>query len=151
MTLKPIVDLELWSRPFDVQVPLDGKHIANDCRGFTGLSEDIVLGLSFIPDPTDKINIDISIARGEVTMQDFEVFCASNDLRPSTNDSISAARFIAYSYGQPLAWLHFPIGVEGLQMAIKVLNWASSNGFLVKIGQGEAQLSEIQVRQYWER
>jgi len=147
--LKRIVELELWSGLLDARVPFDGKSIAEECRAFAGLPHDVVLGLGFLPDATDIANLAISIARGEVTMQAFQTFCATNNLAPDRNDSISAGRFIAYTFGQPLAWLHFPEIADGMRMAKQVLAWASSRGFFVKVAQGEAPLSESQLEQYW--
>jgi hypothetical protein len=144
-----IVDLELWSVPLEAQIPFDGKLIAEECRVSTGLPDDVVLGLNFIPDATDITTLDISISRGEVTTQDFQKFCAEHNLAQDRNDPLSSGRFLAYAFGQPLAWLHFPAGAEGLEMARQMFAWASSRRFIVVAAQGEAPLSMGQLEQYW--
>ncbi|MDZ7920213.1 hypothetical protein [Rhodoferax sp.] len=143
------MDLELWSAPLDAQVPFDGKLVAEECRALTGLPGDVVLGLNFIPDITDLANLEISVASGEVTTQAFQEFCAKHNLTINRSDPFSAARFIAYAFGQPLAWLHFPAGAEGLEMARQVFAWASSRGFIVIALQGDKPLSMDQLEQYW--
>lgn len=147
--MKRIVDLELWSLPLEAQMPFDGKLIAEECRTSTGLPDDVVLGLNFIPDATDITNLEISISSGEVTTQAFQEFCAKNNLLHDRNDSLSAGRFLAYAFGQPLAWLHFPACAEGLVMARQIFAWASSRRFLVVAAQGEASLSMDQLERYW--
>lgn len=147
--MKRIVDLELWSLPLDAQMPFDGKRIAEECRTSTGLPDDVVLGLNFIPDATDITNLEISISQGEVTTQAFQEFCAKHNLLHDRYDPLSAGRFLATAFGQPLAWLHFPAGAEGLEMARQLFTWASSRRFIVVAGRGEAPLSMDQLGQYW--
>lgn len=147
--MKRIVDLELWSLPLEAQMLFDGKLIAEECRTSTGLPDDVVLGLNFVPDATYITNLDISISRGEVTTQAFQEFCAKHNLLHDRNDPLSAGRYLAYAFGQPLAWLHFPAGGEGLEMARQMFIWASSRRLILVAAQGEAPLSMDQLGQYW--
>ncbi|WP_087496116.1 hypothetical protein [Curvibacter sp. AEP1-3] len=147
--MKRIVDLELWSRPLEAQMPFDGKLIAEECRASTSLPDDVVLGLSFLPDSTDISNLETSISRGEVTTQAFQEFCTEHNLRHDQNDPLSACRFLADAFGQPLAWLHFPADIEGLEMAQLMFAWASNRGFLLIDAQRESPLSMDQIRRYW--
>lgn len=148
--MKRIVDLELWSLPLEAQMPLDGKLIAEECRASTGLPDDVVLGLDFMPDSTDVSNLEISISRGEVTSQAFQEFCAMHKLKHDRHDPRSACWFLACALGQPLAWLHFPAGIEGLGMAHQVFAWASNRKFILVPAQSEAPLSMDQLRRYWQ-
>jgi hypothetical protein len=143
--MERVVELELWSAPLVGEVPFEGKIIAATCRQSTGLPEDVVLGLSFVPDQTDVENLRLSLERAEVSLVDFQQYCARNGLPPDANNISSAAQYLSYVGGQPLAWLHFPASQEGRGMAKVAIEWANENGYLVKlplqaspIGEGEA-------------
>ena len=144
-----IVELELWSKPRISVFPEDGKSVASACSASTGLSEQFVLGLSLVPDETDTKNLQVSLAEGELTQTEFEQFCARLGLRADTNDEVSAAQFLAYAVGQPLAWLHLPESAEGLRMATLILAWAEPKGYIVSLGQSEPPLSVEELSCLW--
>ncbi len=144
-----VVDLKLWSQPRQFKRPRDGKTVAHECRTATGLSDDVVLGLNFIPDAIDIQNLDAELSAGEVNMNEFRQFCLQEHLSPDPQDKASAACFRAFRFGQPLAWLHFPAGPEGLPMAKQVLAWAQRGGYAITRGQSETSLAEGEIVSLW--
>jgi hypothetical protein len=147
--MQRIVELELWSRPRTSIAPQDGNAVAEACRKDTGISEDVVLGLSFAPDESDVLSLQLALAAGEVTPDEFKRYCAQQQLEPAINSTSSAASFLAYANGQPLAWCHFPAGPDGYPMARLTLQWAGSMNLLLAIGQGEQSLRETQLAELW--
>lgn len=141
--------MELRSKPLSPAGVLEGKAVAERCRLSTGLSEDIVLGLSFVPDHTDVENLDLGLQSGEFSLSEFTGFCRLHELKPLPSDDLSAARFLAHVWGQPLAWLHLPDDGAGYAMAVKIFRWAESSGFLVTIGQGSSPISESSLAAFW--
>ena len=144
-----VVELELWSKPRISVFPMDGKLVASACRDGTGLSEQVVLGLSFVPDETDTKNLQLALAEGELAQTEFEQFCARLGLHADTRDEISAGRFLTYAVGQPLAWLHLPENAEGLSMAASILAWAESKGYIVTLGKSEPPLGVDELPRLW--
>lgn len=147
--MQRIVDLELWTRPRSQAVPLEGACVAEACRAGTGLSSEVVLGLSFLPDRTDVENLRHAFSAGETTPEAFMNFCSQHALDEDFNSEPSAAKFLAYLWGQPLAWLHFPANSSGRQMAEAVSLWAEQAGFVVVAGQGEPPLSQVEILARW--
>jgi hypothetical protein len=147
--MQRIVELELWSRPRTSIAPQDGKAVAEACRNDTGLSQEVVLGLNFVPDKSDVENLQLALAAGEVTLHEFKRYCAKQQLEPAINSTSSAAAFLAYANGQPLAWCHFPAGPEGYPMARLTLQWAGSMNLLLVIAHGEQSLREAHLAELW--
>lgn len=147
--MQRVVDLELWSPPKRVVVPMDGKAVAEKCRAATHLPEEAILGLSFLSDETDIQNLAIMLANGESSKHEFEEFCASQALPADPRNATSAAHFLAFTEGQALAWLHFPSSAVGQDMATSVSKWAASEGFVIRDGQGDPVLSETEIYALW--
>jgi hypothetical protein len=146
-----VVELELWSRPGASAAPFDGKVVAARCRSATGLSEEIVLGLNFVPDIADVDALRAAVASGELRREDFALFCEERGLDFSLDDAQSAAAFLAYAKGQPLAWLHVPAEPAGLRMASALAGWALRNGMELKDGARTYEpLTESQFGGLWE-
>lgn len=146
--MQRVVDLELWSLP---RAPLlDGKAVAQACRSATALKEDVVLGLSFTPDETDTKNLGLVFAENPSLELTFEKFCREQALPSEPSNTTSAASFIAFSEGQPLAWLHFPVEHVGKGMALSLYHWAASSGYVIRSGRGEPSLSEAEIKTLWE-
>lgn len=144
-----IVELELWSLPFKNSAPLDARAIAEQCRLATSASEAIVLGLNFVPGPTDVLLLEAKIKAGEVSEHEFQQFCGSHRLAPDVTDPKSAAHFMVFAEGQSLAWLHFPASGDGEVMARFVHRWASAAGYIICLGQGEPALAESEIQALW--
>jgi hypothetical protein len=148
--VQQVVDLELWSLPQRAAVPLDGKAIAEQCRLATSLPEEVVLGLSFVSDEADVAALAAALVEGE-SRERFEAFCRQQELPDDPSHPASAAHFLAFTEGQPLAWLHFPASLAGQSMALQALRWAASQGYVVRSGQGGPALSEAEVGALWAR
>jgi hypothetical protein len=144
-----IVDLELWSYPRLTTAPHDGKAIAEACRVATSMPHEVVLGLNFVPSEVDISLLATKLAAGETSEPEFEQFCRSQGLPSDVGNQKSAAHFVAFLEGQPLAWLHFPEGSNGKDMALLVHRWAVRVGHVIRAGQGEGQLSEAEVLALW--
>ena len=129
--MNSIVDLELWSAPGSSLCLPSGRPVAERCRVDLGLPESVVLGLSFDSDDTDVQNLTLALQEGELTEADFRMFCSKHDAPATLTHTESAARFLAFSYGQSLAWLHFPATTSGAQMCRNVIHWARRENLCV--------------------
>jgi len=116
-TPEAIWELEVWSPPGHLLNPEFGKLVLAPEMWREGISRDVFLGLSAIPDPVDCENLKSDIESGVVTMQAFSTFCFEQGLVDSTDNQLSASRFLEYSYGRPLAWVHIPDAAAALDLA----------------------------------
>jgi len=147
-----IVELELWLPPQSDRAPLDGKGLAARCRHETGLSSDVVLGLSFVPNEQDVAEVKRAIEAGEIQAEAFQRFLKKRGLPSHTETERSAAEFLAFVRGQPLAWLHLPAESPGLAMAQALTEWARKNNLQVHDGaRTYEQLADSQVYALWQR
>ncbi|RZT98173.1 hypothetical protein [Rivibacter subsaxonicus] len=123
-----MIELELWSAPGQDLPAGFGKVVSELARLALGLSPNVVLGLSRVPDETDSDNLQAAIREGELSEYEFERFCEARSLEADVRCSHSACRFLAYAFGEPLAWVHIPDGEEGADAAHRVLHWARGEG-----------------------
>ena len=145
-----IVELELWLPPRCEQAPLEGKDVADRCQHETGLAPDVVLGLSFVPDEHDVGALRRAIEQGEVKLEEFRRFCLGRGLPFEAENARSAAEFVAFTQGQPLAWLHLPAESAGLDMAKVLTQWAHKSGYELRDGSSTFELlSDSQVYALW--
>jgi hypothetical protein len=84
----------------------------------------VVLGLNFVPDPTDVENLLASLSSGEICLEDFVAFCAERSLESNPRNERSAAEFLAFAEGQALAWLRVPAGEAGISIVRTLVGWA---------------------------
>ena len=147
--MQRIVDLELWSKPLTTVAPYDGKAVADWCRIDTELPEEVVLGLSFVPGPTDVENIRLILQSGESTKPEFEHFCKAHGLAPDLNNELSTARFLIFLRGQPIAWLHLPEEASGRKAASSIYRWAERQSLVITKGQGEKAMSISELLLHW--
>lgn len=110
--MKTVIEIEIWSSPGGLLPPDYGKRLQEDFWA-EGIPRDVVLGLNSIPDETDSENLRLSLEAGELAESDFRVFCEQNKFAPDVADCRSAAAFLEYSFGRPLAWVHIPDGEYG--------------------------------------
>ncbi len=146
-----IVELELWSPPGSESLAKEGKDVAARCQQESGLPTDVVLGLNFVPDEQDVETLRARLEAGEVHANDFLSFCAQRGLPTSPEHARSAAEYLVYIQGQPLAWLHVPAERSGFLMAQTLVKWARQNGLELRDGGYTNELlSEAQVYANWQ-
>lgn len=124
-----VIELEIWSQPGSELERDAGKEIGPRCSSELCLPGGIVLGLSAIPDPIDAQNLRSYLAEGELSYAEFQEFCVNRGLPADVSVIDSAARFLAYSHGVPLAWVHLPASPEGLEFGCRVHLWARSHKY----------------------
>jgi len=125
-----VIELELWSGPSSSLPPEVGKLVVGPrCSRDLNLPAGVVLGLSEIPDPIDSQNLDMSLAAGELSRKKFDEFCKQNGLEANVGAVDSAAKFLEYSYGRPLAWVHLAASTDGVEMGQRINAWAHSEGY----------------------
>lgn len=130
--MKQIFELEMWSRPNTCLPSGLGKDLKQTLDSILELDESIFLGLNFVPDKTDSENLLLALNNRELDLGDFHAFCKAWQLAPSTGNYESAARFLEFQYGRPLAWLHLPHDQRGLVALNKLLAWAVENGYTIQ-------------------
>lgn len=121
--MKHIRELEAWSVPGKLLHPEYSKDDLQQELWKEGIPEDVFLGISAIPDPTDCKNLELAIQSGELTEESFKEFCSAHTLPNSLQSEESSARFLEYMRGRCLAWIHLPDDAEStlLPMIIKML------------------------------
>lgn len=125
-----VIELEIWSRPsFNLPQEIGKQAIGPRCTDELKLPEGVVLGLSEIPDPVHALNLGMSLAAGEVSRQAFDEFCSQNGLEKNVSSIASAAKFLEYTYGRGLAWVHLPATAEGVSLGQRINAWAHSEGY----------------------
>lgn len=129
--MQSVLELELWSPPSAGKPPSSGHALAARCCAELGLPETVVLGLSFVPEAIDVENLKAALLEGELDEEEFQSFCAQESLLNDPTHAESAARFLALSFGQPLAWLHFPHTPSGAAMCRRVVQWARTESLAV--------------------
>jgi hypothetical protein len=105
--VRRVREFEAWSSPGQVLSSECGKDLQEKIWN-SGIPKDVFLGLSAIPDQTDCENLKAAFEMGELKLSDFEGFCALNALSPDVDEAESAMKFLEYSMGRPLAWIHIP-------------------------------------------
>ena len=129
-------EFEAWSMPGRV-LPMDyGKNLVCNykLRGVLaklGIPDDIVIGLSNIPNEVDVGNLQMDIKNGLFTIENFFAFCREYGLESNVNSKISACKYNEYSYGIPVAWIHIPEGREQ-DMLPPIVKLMTEEGLIVK-------------------
>lgn len=119
-------ELEVWSRP-GLQLDLEyGKCELETDMWKVGVERDVFLGLSEVPSCIDSHNLRCDIESGALAICAFSTFCTSHGLIDSMENPLSAARFLEYSYGRSLAWVHIPCNAFASDVAVTI------NSVLVK-------------------
>ncbi|MGP4846339.1 hypothetical protein ACTXGQ_19620 [Marinobacter sp. 1Y8] len=127
-----IVELEMWSSPGACLPAEFGKEFKVNIDSALELDDSIFLGLSFVPEKIDSENLSLSFRLGELAVEDFEVFCRFRGFEPNLQNHESAARFLEFEYGRPVAWLHLPYNNRGIRILNKLMSWAVKNGFSIQ-------------------
>ncbi|QHE86274.1 hypothetical protein [Hydrogenophaga sp. BPS33] len=105
--MRRVREFEIWSKRREL-LPADfGKALAVRLWAL-GVPEHVVLGLNFIPDETDSLNLKSMIEDGELTLEEFVIFCKENSLVQNISSVVSAGLYLEYCFGRCLAWIHFP-------------------------------------------
>lgn len=105
--MKVIKEFEVWYPPGEI-VPQDyGKSIQINVWN-EGIPKEVFLGVSNVPDNVDCQSLALSINGGELSIDDFRAFCESNGYVFDINNNLSACKFIEFSKGACIAWLHLP-------------------------------------------
>jgi len=120
--MRRIRELEAWSTPGKLLSASYGKDLAQELWNL-GVPREVYLGLNATPDQTDIENLRLAIKTGELAVDDFKEFCGTHSLPPSLDSADSACRFLEYSLGRRLAWIHLPEDSEPqmLQSLIEIL------------------------------
>lgn len=128
--MKKVCELELWSKP-NANLPEDvGLSLVK--KAIIELELDkIIVGLSFLPDSTDVENLKICLAEKELDIFQFKSYCSKNNLSNDLNNAESAALFLEYEYGRPLAWIHIPTDVCLEETIQKIKNWAKKSDSII--------------------
>lgn len=126
-----VVELEFWSRPGSKLFLPGGKELAARCRTDLNLKASVILGLNFASDPVDLRNLLTAIDSGEIDANVVRSFFDERQLDSTAANHDLAARFLAQSYGQQLAWLHIPNSQEGLSLLESLFAWAHTHELVV--------------------
>lgn len=106
--MKSIREFEVWSLPGSQLDSEYGKNTLQREMWDAGVPRDVFLGVSVIPDVVDCNNLEAAIQSGEFTEKDFQEFCLKNELPYAHDSEESSARFLEYTRGRCLAWIHLP-------------------------------------------
>jgi hypothetical protein len=121
--MKRVRELEAWSLPGKLLHPEYSKDALQQELWNGGIPENVFLGISAIPDPTDCRKLEQAIQSGELTEDSFMEFCSAHAFPNSMQSAESSARFLEFMRGRCLAWIHLPEDAESalLPMIIRML------------------------------
>jgi hypothetical protein len=127
--MKRVHEFEVWSTkgkllPVDYGKDLRDELLASGIFANHGIPDDVFIGLSNIPDKIDVHNLKMDIKEGVLTMEGFITFCHEYGLEPNIESNFSANKYLEYTYGSPIAWIHIPDGSEirTLPLIIEIMN-----------------------------
>ncbi|WP_265284927.1 hypothetical protein [Verminephrobacter aporrectodeae] len=122
--MKYVRELEAWSKPGHLLDPEYGKDVLQQKLWAKGVPRDVFIGLSEIPNERHCKILEWTIQSGDLTEDSFKEFCLSRGLPDSMQSKESAANFLEYMEGRPLAWIHLPIDAEPtlLPMIVKIIS-----------------------------
>lgn len=127
--MQRVRELEAWSRPGQLLSSEYGKLLEQDVWA-AGVPREVFLGLSAIPDETDSESLLLSINAGELSEDAFFQFCKTNGLAENPSVAQSAAKFLEYSLGRRLAWIHLPEGGDP-RLLVRVVDLMKARNHLV--------------------
>lgn len=127
--MRRVRELEAWSTPGKLLSSNYGKDLAQEFWSL-GVSRNVYLGLDDIPDQTDIENLRLAIEAGELAVEDFKRFCKAYSLPPNLESAESSCKFLEYSLGRRLAWIHLPQGSNS-QMLQDLISMLRDRGHLV--------------------
>lgn len=130
--MKKIYELEIWSRPNTSMQESAGDDLKDKITTELGLEPGVVLGLNFSPQESHVENLLLAVNENEVSTEDFSSFCLRKHIPNSMNNMNSAALFLDFEYGRPLAWLHIPYNETGLKILQDVMEWCQRKGFNIQ-------------------
>jgi hypothetical protein len=129
--LKYILELELWASPCTELTNDDAYRFADIFYDKIDPDRSIYIPLSSAPSETDVKNLALDIAEHALCEKDFFSYCQQHKLEPSITNPISAQRFLDYSFGRRLAWLHIPDDMYCEGRVRRFIDWASGHNFSV--------------------
>jgi len=134
--MRRVHEFEAWSTPGKLLSADYGKDLVREykSRGVLaelGIPDDVVLGLSNIPGKVDVDKLKMEIKNGWLTIENFFSFCHEYELEPDIESEMSACKYIEYSYGVPVAWIHIPEGHEK-EMLLPITKLMNEEGLIVK-------------------
>jgi hypothetical protein len=134
--MKHILELELWSAPGKLLPSNMGKDLKRKFLSETGIDSNVFLGLSSVPGDVDVTNLRSALNAGELTYDDFSQFCSRFHFCVDVGNVESASRFLDYSNGMMVAWIHVPDEVgkadETRSIVNRIMLWANENGFILR-------------------
>ena len=71
------------------------------------------------------------MAEEEIPAEDFLNFCRAHNLKPDTNDELSAARFLDYTYGRLLAWVNIPTQIKIGKTYNEIVSWVMTQDLVL--------------------
>lgn len=105
--MRKVHEYEAWSQPGLLLTDNYGKEVAEYLYQ-RGIPHDAFLGLYNMSDHTDVEDMRLSMTAGEINEEDFILFCKAQGLIPDPLDIKSANKFMEYSFGRVLGWVHIP-------------------------------------------
>lgn len=128
--MKVVQEFEVWSRPGMVFPQDYGKDLQEEIWGL-GVPRDVFLGVSNIPDETDVVRLRLALDRREVELSQFSSFCEQLGLDADLECQSSASRFMEFSFGRVLAWVHIPEGGDERHLLQQIKSAIESRGFVL--------------------
>jgi hypothetical protein len=129
-----VFELEVWSKPGKNIDAEAGKVLEAMITKELCLDFGVVLGLSFVPNKVHVDNLLIAINERELLSVNYFRYCEKNNLTKSLHDIRSAAFYLEYEYGRPLAWIHIPYNEIGKGICLDVIKWCDSHSYNVVDG-----------------
>jgi hypothetical protein len=134
--MERVCEFEVWSKPgallpTDYGKELQRELVANGELAGLGIPDDVFIGLSNIPDKIDIYNLKIDIDAGHLSVNGFIDFCHEHGFEPRLDSALSACKYLEYSFGCPIAWVHIPESREDEILPV-ITRLMHERGFMIK-------------------
>lgn len=127
--MERVLELEIWSYPEQYLPESYGRVLGDQFIADTNLDDDVFIAINLIHDSTDVENLAIAIDNQELEISDFLIFCQNHHLAEDLQDCTSAFRFLEYSYGRLIAWLHIKENTEMQVIIRQIAYWTQKKGY----------------------
>jgi hypothetical protein len=113
-------ELEIWGAPGEELEREESDRLIGQIASELGLPEMALIPYHSIPDKTDVENLSICLLEGELTLEAFTRFCHLRGLNVDLADEEVASKFLIFSFGQKLAWLHLSMEYDNDKQLVSI-------------------------------
>ncbi|MBV1777397.1 hypothetical protein KSF73_16875 [Burkholderiaceae bacterium DAT-1] len=121
-------EMELWTSPGKLYADSFPAEVGKSFSTELPLASNIFIALNSVPDEIDSENLLIAFEEGELAVGDFKRFCMLAGFECDEYNHLSACRFLEFSYGRKVAWIHLPESTDSESELKLIAAWTREKG-----------------------